>query len=87
MSVITTKLIKVGNSKGIIIPKTMINEVGLEASSIRIESDGKKLFVIPSENKPRKGWANAFKKMKVAKHDKPAIPDFFEDEINADWKW
>jgi hypothetical protein len=32
------------------------------------------------ENQPRKGWAEAFQKMRLASDDKPLIPDVFEDE-------
>jgi hypothetical protein len=44
------------------------------------------------ESQPRKGWAEAFKKMHEACDDKLLFPDFFEDEEflkdpENDWTW
>lgn len=44
------------------------------------------------ENQPRKGWAEAFKKMHEAGDDKLLIPDVFVDEEfltnpENDWSW
>ena len=56
-----TKLIPIGNSRGIRIPKTLIEQCGL-ADQIELEPrDGE--LVLRSSKNPRAGWDAAFQKM------------------------
>jgi len=56
-----TKLVKIGNSRGIRIPKSLIHESGLK-NEVELEvSEGK--IIIKSISKNRESWDTAFKKM------------------------
>ncbi|WP_236974556.1 AbrB/MazE/SpoVT family DNA-binding domain-containing protein [Membranihabitans maritimus] len=80
-------IIKIGNSKGIIIPANIIKLLGLE-DSVQLEMENEKLIVRPSKKKkPREGWEESFKKMHENGDDELLIPDVFEDEDFEDWTW
>tara|TARA_R110000772_G_scaffold197005_1_gene307761 strand:- start:486 stop:740 length:255 start_codon:yes stop_codon:yes gene_type:complete len=81
------KLIKVGNSKGIIIPSKFLKLMGLEDKvSIELETD--RIIITAPIAKPREGWENMLAE-DIAKYGQPErlLPDSFEDENNMDWKW
>ena len=79
------KIIKVGNSKGIIIPAKFLKLIGLkEKVAIEIEDD--KMIISAIKSEPREGWEKMLAE-DVAKYGQPErlIPDFFEEENN--WEW
>jgi antitoxin MazE len=53
----TTKLTKIGNSRGIRIPKALIEQAGLTDEVELIARDGE--ILIANMRKPREGWAEA----------------------------
>ena len=62
-----TKVVKIGNSRGIRIPKSIILRSGLK-SEVELEvSDG--LIIIKPVSANRKSWDTAFKKMAKNKDD------------------
>jgi antitoxin MazE len=81
------QLIKVGNSKGIILPKKAIEQLGMEKNGIQMKISNEAIIITPAQKYIRKGWAKAFKKMKVSRDDKSVLPDIFNDEKLTDWKW
>lgn len=80
-----TKLIKIGNSQGIRIPKALAERLRL-TDDIEIVIKEDHLEVRPSR-KPRDGWADAFKQM--AEHgddrliDEPTATAWDKEE----WEW
>ena len=66
------KLVRIGNSKGVRLPKAMIEEAGL-GDELEI-SVRKGEIVIARVKKVREGWAEDARHMK--KHEKPIAPDF-----------
>ena len=87
MEKFSAKLVKVGNSRGIILPKKMLDAIGVEDDLLEIELTGDAISIKPKRSNVRKGWEKAFKKMHTAGDDKPIIPDFFKDEKLTDWEW
>lgn len=84
-------IIKIGNSKGIIIPANIIRLLGLE-ESVQMELENEKLILTPGKKqdkkkKPREGWEASFKEMHENGDDELLIPDVFEDEDFDDWTW
>lgn len=82
-----TKIIKIGNSKGIIIPSNLIDLIGLEDKvSISIEDD--RMIITPIKSIPREGWEEMLAE-DVAIYGQPErlMPDFFDDEDKGDWEW
>ena len=76
---IRTKIIKVGNSQGICIPKILLDQSGIK-SDVDIEVQGDSL-IIRSAPITRQGWDAAFARM--AKHQ----DDRLLDEARAtDWE-
>ncbi len=81
------KIIKIGNSKGIIIPAKFLKLIGLEDRvTIAIEND--KMIITATKSKPREGWEEVLAK-DIANHGQPKrlIPEFFEDEEPSNLEW
>jgi antitoxin MazE len=80
-----THLIRVGNSRGIRIPKPLISQAGL-ADEVELHiRDG--AIVIENASSPREGWAEAAKAMRDRTEDvllMPSNPTRFDEK---DWKW
>jgi antitoxin MazE len=76
----------IGNSKGIIIPQGFLKQCYIE-DEVNIEVKDNHIVITPSNNVKRKGWADAFKEMAKNGDDELLLPDVFEDEDLADWKW
>jgi len=58
--IMRTRLISVGNSKGIRLPKAMLEAAGLEDwVTLRVEKRGLLISPSPKRRKPRQGWAEA----------------------------
>lgn len=83
--VITMKLsvVKIGNSKGIRIPKAVLEECHIE-DEVDLLINNNKLIVVPLKSKPREGWEKQFKTMSSNKDDKLLIPDSID---LSDWEW
>ncbi|MDO5524313.1 MAG: AbrB/MazE/SpoVT family DNA-binding domain-containing protein [Bacteroidia bacterium] len=78
-------IIQIGNSKGIILPASIIRKLGLSLkSSVEIESDGDTILIKPT---PRQGWAEAAKQMAQAGDDEIMIPDLMKEEDLSWWTW
>jgi len=58
MAPIKTHIVRIGNSKGIRIPKAILEECHL-SGEVELESRGDHL-VVRSAEKPRQGWSEAF---------------------------
>lgn len=80
-----TKLIQIGNSRGVRLPKPLIREAGLD-NEVDISIRRGEILIRPV-GKPRSGWATAAKRL----HDQNA--DFLLDDQtptvfdNKDWQW
>jgi antitoxin MazE len=84
--IMQTKIVKMGNSRGIRIPKAMLELTGLE-DEVDLRVDGTRLIVEPM-NDPRAGWEEAaMEQARDPEAGKRLLPDFFEDEDLSDWKW
>ena len=78
-------IIKIGNSKGIILNKTILEKYGFaEKIEIIMEENHVELKpVIP----PRQGWEEAFKEMNEIGEDELLIPVILDDDIIEPWEW
>lgn len=76
----TCNLIKIGTSKGIRIPATLLKALD-NPESFELEYNETKIVLIPEEKKePRKGWEKAFKE--AAKHGEDEL--LIHDGIDID---
>ena len=77
-------VIKIGNSKGIRLSKSLLDKYNIQDTVEVILEKGQ--IVIKPLSKPRKGWEKAFKKMAENGDDRLLINDVFDDENLEEWK-
>ena len=77
-------VIKIGNSKGIRLSKTLLEKYNIQDTVEVILEKGQ--IVIKPLSRPRKGWEKAFKRMAENGDDRLLINDVFEDENLEEWK-
>jgi antitoxin MazE len=76
-------VIKIGNSKGFRLSKTLIEKYNIKDKVELILE--KEYIIIKPVSKPRKGWENAFKEMNENEDDQLLFNDVFEDEKLEEW--
>jgi antitoxin MazE len=82
---VKAKLIKIGNSRGVRLPKELIEQAGLKENVDLIVHDGE--ILIANRQNPRAGWEESFAVMAQRGDDKPVLPDILPGEILEDWEW
>ncbi len=84
---IKTRIVKIGNSKGIRIPKTLLDQAQL-SEEIEVEVQGNKL-IISSAGNPRQGWDEQFAEMNKRGDDSLLDPEAFSlSTFDSDeWEW
>ncbi|MHB9032770.1 MAG: AbrB/MazE/SpoVT family DNA-binding domain-containing protein [Anaerolineae bacterium] len=84
-TVIHSKVVKIGNSRGIRIPRTILEQVGL-TGDVELVVKGNQL-IIHASRRPRQGWAQKYAVMASQGEDilldQPAPTRFDENE----WEW
>lgn len=85
-TVIRTRLVKIGNSQGVRIPKVLLDQLQMTAM-IELEVRDDHLIVRASRS-PRAGWATAFQQMAAQGDDQlldaHAGPTAWEEN---EWEW
>ena len=74
------RVIKIGNSKGLRIPKPILEQTGIR-DDVEIELEKNQIIIRPVQ-KAREGWDKAFKKMAENGDDELVIND---NEISHSW--
>lgn len=57
-----TSIVPIGNSRGIRIPKTILEQCHIEKDVV-LEVEGDNIVIKPVKKEPRKNWEQAFRKM------------------------
>lgn len=78
-----TKVVPIGNSRGVRIPKPLLVECGI-TKAVDLRSDGKRIMLTPVKFKPRQGWAEAAERMRQAGDNALLIPDVFDDDAKVE---
>lgn len=78
-----TSIIKIGNSKGLRLSKTILEKYNIKDKVVLILE--KEQIVLKPIDTPRQNWEKAFKKMNQKKDDTMLIDDVFEDESLEEW--
>ena len=76
-------VIKIGNSKGIRLSKTILEKYNIKDTVELIMEKG--YLIIKPKESPRKDWEKAFKKMSDNQDDELLIDDVFIDEDLEEW--
>ena len=77
-------VIKIGNSKGIRLSKTLLDRYNIKDTVDLIMDKGQ--IILKPISKPRKGWEKAFEKMANNGDDNLLFDDVFDDENPEEWK-
>ena len=77
-------VINIGNSRGIRLPKTILEQYNISDKLELILEKGK--IILKPTSIPRKGWEKSFIQMNVNGDDKLMIDDVFDDENFEEWK-
>jgi antitoxin MazE len=80
-----THIVRIGNSRGIRIPKTLLEEAELP-DEVELRAEPGRL-IVEAVRHPRRGWAAAAQRMRVRSDDRlldePAATQFDREE----WEW
>ncbi|MEZ5064155.1 MAG: AbrB/MazE/SpoVT family DNA-binding domain-containing protein [bacterium] len=79
------KIIRIGNSRGIRLPKPVIDQVGL-SEEVDLEVRGGEIVISPAE-RPRRGWAEAAQTLRGDDEERlldEPIPTTFDEK---EWEW
>ncbi len=80
-----TRLVRIGNSRGIRIPKVLIEQLGL-AGDVELSVQADRL-VVRSARRPRQGWAKKFREMHERGDDR-MIDEFPPTSWDLEeWEW
>jgi antitoxin MazE len=83
-----TKIIKIGNSQGLRIPKVLLQEYELY-DTVELERGLNSIIIKPVKSKARKNWAQAFKNMSQNNDDVLIGSHFMGANIfdKDEWEW
>jgi antitoxin MazE len=83
---IKTKLIRIGNSQGIRIPRAVVEQIGLQGE-LELEVRRRQLLVRPA-SRPREGWEDQFRRMADRGDDRPLWPEAALSSFDEkEWEW
>ena len=80
-----TRIVQIGNSRGIRLPKVLIEEAQLE-EEVELEAEPGRI-VIRRGRRPRAGWAAAARKMRERNEDRLLDPTTSTQFDEKEWKW
>jgi len=86
VKIMRVELVRIGNSRGIRIPKPLIKQCGFgDTVDLRIEQDR---LVIAPERLPREGWKEAFAAVDSSGGDPLLLEAWPPNEFDAEeWTW
>jgi antitoxin MazE len=80
------QLIKIGNSKGIILPKTILTQMHI-SNEIVLETVDDAIIIKPSKANNRDNWEEAFKKLMPEKKQKTTSTIITNKFDEQEWEW
>ena len=78
-----TAIIKIGNSKGLRLSKTILEKYNIK-DKVEMILEKRQIILKPIDN-PRENWGKAFKEMQKENDDQLLLNDVFEDENFEEW--
>ena len=81
-----TRIVKIGNSQGVRIPKLFLEQTGL-SDEVEIEVVNDQIVIKPASH-PRQGWAESFQEMAKNGDDDLLIDDSgLSNWDKEEWEW
>ncbi|WP_188813115.1 AbrB/MazE/SpoVT family DNA-binding domain-containing protein [Hymenobacter cavernae] len=83
-----TRLIRVGNSKGIILHKKLLEQYHL-TGEVNVEPTSEGVLITPVENAARQGWDERFQQAAAQGHtpDEELLEGFSDETLEDEWQW
>jgi antitoxin MazE len=80
------ELVRIGNSRGLRIPKALIEQCGFgNTVELRVEKD---CLVIAPDRAPRQGWEKAFKAVTATSENELLLDTVAPNEFDQnEWQW
>ena len=78
-------IVPIGNSKGIRIPKAILDQCDIE-NEVDLEVKNGKIIIEPIKRIPRNGWTESFIQMAKTGEDQLLFEDAIDLEME-DWEW
>ncbi len=78
-------VIKIGNSRGIRIPKTVIEKLSIE-DQVEMDVKDNEIVIKPIRRTPREGWQDAFEAIHHRGEDDLLIDEALETD-DFEWDW
>ena len=87
MTVIKSRIIKIGNSQGLRIPKVLLEQLSLQGE-VELEVQEDQLIVRPLQT-PRREWAEQFRAMATHGDDQllDDVPPSLSNWDDEEWDW
>jgi antitoxin MazE len=80
------ELVRIGNSRGIRIPKPILEECGFE-DEVELQIDEGRLVIAPVRQ-PRMGWEEAFRAAGSSSQDEVLLEEMGLNEFDTkEWRW
>jgi antitoxin MazE len=78
-------VVRIGNSRGIRLPKRIFNELKIK-DEVELIINRDKLIIKGVKKRPRQGWSESFAKSSAEKPEKLLLPDNIDDDT-FEWVW
>jgi antitoxin MazE len=78
-------IVPIGNSRGIRIPKAVLEQCHIEKEAI-LEVEKGAIIIKPAKTEPRAGWEESFKEMRRLKEDNLLVSDNVDPDFK-EWEW
>jgi antitoxin MazE len=85
MKAIHVSLRQIGNSKGVVIPKPLLAQAGLE-DTVQLSVEGDAIMLRRAPSRPREGWAEAAQALSEQAGDELVMGEF-GNEGDAELAW
>ena len=85
-TIIQARLVKIGNSRGIRIPKLLIEQLGLQ-EQVEIEVSAGQIIVRPIKEAARQGWEEQFREMAENGDDVLLDEETATSWDGEEWEW
>ena len=78
-------IVRIGNSKGIRLPKMLLQEAQLE-DEVDLQAEPGRILISKTAH-PRTGWAEAARRMRAQGEDRLLDPPMATQFDKEEWKW
>lgn len=79
------RLVAIGNSRGVRIPKAILDQCEMR-DELEMSVEGRQIVLRPARRQPRQDWREAAARAATAGDDELLIPDVFDDDASLEWR-